>query len=263
MPLRSERLVLSHDGPPVLDDVDVELVPAGVTAFVGANGSGKSTLLRTLARLHKADAGAVLLDGRDIAQLHTKALARELAMLAQSPQLPDAVSAREIVELGRYPHQGLLGRMTEHDRDAVSWALGVTGAEALADRGVGQLSGGERQRVWIAMALAQQAKVLLLDEPTTFLDLRYQVDVLELIRELADEHGITVGVVLHDLNQAAAWSDRMVVLAHGKVLASGPPERVLTGENVREAFGLDVDVVNDPETGLPTCLPYRRRITAG
>lgn len=258
--LRAENLTLGHGGRPVLTGVHAELTPGGVTALVGANGSGKSTLLRTLARLHQADCGAVLLDGRDVTGVQAKAFARELAMLSQAPQTPEAVQARDVVELGRYPHQGLLGRTTADDREAVAWALRVTGLEELADRPVTRLSGGERQRVWIAMALAQRAKVLLLDEPTTFLDLRYQVEVLELIRDLADLHGITVGVVLHDLNQAAAWSDQMVMLAHGRILAAGPPECVLTAELVREAFGLDVGVVTDPGTGLPTCLPYRRRV---
>lgn len=254
--LVADSVKAGYDAGPVLHDVSVDLVPGGVTVLVGPNGSGKSTLLRTLAQLHDPAGGVVTVDGDDASHLRGRALARKLAFLPQGSPIPAGITVRELVGHGRYAHRGALGRVRSGDHDAVDWALDVTGTTAFADRYVDGLSGGERQRVWIAMVLAQKTGVLLLDEPTTYLDLRYQVEVLGLARRLADEHGITVGLVLHDLNQAAAYADRVVVLADGAVLATGAPEQVLTGETIEAAFGLPVHVVAHPLTGRPTCLPY-------
>ncbi len=260
--LVADSVRAGYDSQPVLHDVSVELIPGGVTVLVGPNGSGKSTMLRTLARLHEPAAGNVTVDGVDASGLRGRELARRLAFLPQGSPIPAGITVRELVGHGRYAHRGALGRIRSDDHDAVGWALDVTGTVQFADRYVDSLSGGERQRVWIAMVLAQKTGVLLLDEPTTYLDLRYQVEVLNLARTLADDHGITVGLVLHDLNQAAAYADQIVVLAAGGVMAGGSPEHVLTGDTIEAAFGLPVHVVAHPLTGRPTCLPYGSPVPA-
>ncbi|MFG3497091.1 ABC transporter ATP-binding protein [Streptomyces sp. NPDC047928] len=261
--ISASDLTLGHGGEPVARGISVSLAPGRVTALVGPNGSGKSTLLRTLARLHVPDAGQVVLDGRDLAAYRQRELARKLSFLTQSPLVPAGVTVAELVAYGRHPHQGLLARATgDEDRAAIGWALDATNLRPLAERPLDRLSGGERQRAWIAMALAQRTGLLLLDEPTTFLDIRYQIEVLRLVRRLADDHGITVAVVLHDLNQAAAFADAMVVLAGARIVASGPPAAALTEETIRTAFGIDTTVTHDPHTGVPTCLPTWREPTA-
>ncbi|MEU3451093.1 ABC transporter ATP-binding protein [Streptomyces thermolilacinus] len=257
--ISARELTLGHGGEPVARGIGVTLAPGAVTALVGPNGSGKSTLLRALARLHTPDAGRIVLDGRDLAEYRPRELARKLSFLTQSPIVPAGVTVEELVAYGRHPHQGLLGRGGgDEDREAVAWALDATNLRPLAERTLDRLSGGERQRAWIAMALAQRTGLLLLDEPTTYLDIRYQIEVLRLVRRLADEHGITVAVVLHELNQAAAFSDAMVVLAGGRIVACGPPAEALTEDTVRTAFQIDTTVTLDPHTGVPTCLPTWR-----
>ncbi|HWM35765.1 MAG TPA: ABC transporter ATP-binding protein [Streptomyces sp.] len=265
--ISAAKLTLGHGGEPVARDISVELTPGEVTALVGPNGSGKSTLLRALARLHTPDDGQVVLDGRELGLYKPRELARKLSFLTQAPLIPTGVTVEELVAYGRHPHQGMLARGTGgDDREAISWALDATDLHAFADRPLERLSGGERQRAWIAMALAQRTGLLLLDEPTTFLDIRYQIEVLRLVRRLADEHGITVAVVLHDLNQAAAFADAMVVLADSKIVASGTPAEVMTEGTIRNAFGVDTTVTTDPHTGVPACLPCWREpkaVTAG
>ncbi|MDI3386985.1 ABC transporter ATP-binding protein [Streptomyces sp. B-S-A8] len=257
--ISAKGLTLGHGGEPVARDIDLELTPGEVTALVGPNGSGKSTLLRALARLHAPQSGAIVLDGRDLDAYKPRELARKLSFLTQSPLIPAGVTVQELVAYGRHPHQGVLARSTsEEDREAIGWALDATKLHPLAERPLDQLSGGERQRAWIAMALAQRTGLLLLDEPTTFLDIRYQIEVLRLVRKLADEHGITVAVVLHELNQAAAYADSMAVLAGGRIVARGEPAEALTVDTIRTAFGIETTVSLDPHTGVPTCLPTWR-----
>ncbi len=257
--ISASGLTLGHGGEPVVRDIGLALAPGEITALVGPNGSGKSTLLRALARLHTPAAGQVVLDGRALQSYRPRELARTLSFLTQSPLIPAGVTVEELVAYGRHPHQGVLTRTTgDEDREAVSWALDATNLHELAARPLDQLSGGERQRAWIAMALAQRTGLLLLDEPTTFLDIRYQIEVLRLVRGLADGHGITVAVVLHDLNQAAAFSDAMVVLAGGRIVSAGPPGEVMTEATIRTAFGIDTTITPDPHTGVPTCLPSWR-----
>lgn len=258
--LRAENLVVSYGGAPVLDGISVHLAPGEVTVLVGRNGCGKSTLLRACAGLHRPKSGRILVGDDVVGRLSPRALGRRVAFLPQSPLLPSGVSVRQLVEHGRYAHLGPFGRAGREDRDAVAWALAATRTEPLAGRRLDELSGGERQRAWIAMVLAQRAPILLLDEPTTFLDLRYQVEVLDLVRRLADEHGMTCGLVLHDLNQAAAYADKVIALAGGRVVAAGPPVEVVTTSTVLEAFDLDAPVVAHPVTGSPTCLPYARPV---
>lgn len=254
---------VTYDERDVLADLTFAMRAGEVTCLVGPNGCGKSTLLRTLSRLLKPAAGRVHLDGEAIAKVPAKALARRLAVLPQGPTAPSGITVRELAGYGRYPHQGLLGQWSPTDEAAVAWALDVTGLTAFAERDVDTLSGGERQRAWIAMALAQETPVLLLDEPTTYLDMRYQLEVLQLVRRLNREHGLTVGLVLHDLNQAAAFSDRLVLLKDGQVVDHGAPRDVLTAENVARVFGVDVTVLPHPETGDPYCLPLDVHATPG
>ena len=251
----AHNLKVAYGDTLIVPDLSLTLYPGKVTALLGPNGSGKSTVLRTLARLLQPTKGAVYLNGRNIAKMPTTDIARQLAMLPQSAEVPDGVTVWELIGYGRYPHQNLLGGFSPKDLAAMRWALEVTILEPLAERVVDTLSGGERQRAWIAMALAQQTQVLLLDEPTTFLDIRHQLDVLSLVRELNREHGITVGWVLHDLNQAAAYSDRLIMLASGKVVTAGSPAEVMTAKTIREVFEVEMTVISHPISGFPTCLP--------
>ncbi len=243
-------------GTTILDAIDLELAPGRITALVGPNGSGKSTLLRTFSRILRPASGSVVLDGEDIATLPTRAVARRLALLPQHTETMTGVTVGALVELGRQPHLGRFGGLRATDREAIAWALEVTNAAQHVDRLVDTLSGGERQRAWLAVALAQRTGVLLLDEPTTYLDVRHQLEVMALVRGLNDEHGLTVCWVLHDLNAAAAYSDVMVCLRDGRVIAQGSPTDLLTAELVRDAFGIDATVIEDPRSGLPVCLPH-------
>lgn len=252
-------LTLAYNGTAVVHEANIALAPGQITALVGPNGSGKSTLLRTLARLHAPQSGRIELPADDAAPAGADAIdalslghrdfARRVTLLAQSRPTPVGLSVREVVEFGRHPHRG---RWTRGDADgaaAVEHAMAVTGVAALADRPVDRLSGGQLQRVWLASCLAQGTGVLLLDEPTTYLDLRYQVELLDLIRDLAEVHGVTIGVVLHDLDQAAAIADHIVLLAEGRVRADGAPHQVLTTELLSAAYGIRVDVQYDELTG--------------
>jgi ABC-type cobalamin/Fe3+-siderophores transport system ATPase subunit len=240
----------------ILEAVDVALAPGRITALVGPNGSGKSTLLRTISRILRPDGGTVVLDGDDIAQLPTRMVARRLALLPQRTEAMSGVTVRALVELGRQPYIGRFGGLRASDREAIAWALDATNSTQHVDRLVDTLSGGERQRAWLAVALAQRTGVLLLDEPTTYLDVRHQLEVMALVRDLNERHGLTVCWVLHDLNAAAAYSDAMVCLSEGRVVAQGTPTELLTAELVRDAFGIDATVIADPRSGLPVCLPH-------
>lgn len=239
----------------VLDGVSLEIPRGGITALVGPNGSGKSTLLKALARLLAPTRGAVLLEGEAIASLPTAAVARRLAILPQAPVAPAALTVRELVEQGRYPHVGALRMLRRQDHDAVREALALTGLEPFAHRALDALSGGERQRAWIALALAQDTPVLLLDEPTTFLDVGHQMEVLGLVERLERERGLTVVMVLHDLNQAARHADRMVVLQAGRVVADGPPSEVFEPGMLARVFRIEARVLVDPVTGGRLCVP--------
>ncbi|MFZ4191194.1 ABC transporter ATP-binding protein [Streptomyces pseudogriseolus] len=248
--LAATGVTVAYDGTDVVHDAELTLRPGEVTALVGPNGSGKSTLLRTVARLQQPRHAALTLDAAtDALALGPREFARHVALLLQSRPTPSGLSVRDVVEFGRYPHRGRWGGTDPGGRAAVDRALALTGVTGLADRGAEHLSGGQLQRVWLAGCLAQETGVLLLDEPTTYLDLRYQVELLDLVRDLTDDQGIAVGVVLHDLDQAAAVADRLVLLSDGRVVAEGAPEDVLTPERLTEVYGIRIEVDTDPLTG--------------
>ncbi|WP_065570754.1 ABC transporter ATP-binding protein [Microbacterium oleivorans] len=256
--LSAESISLAYGDRTIVDALDFT-VPAGqVTAIVGANACGKSTLLKAMARLLSPKSGRVLLDGKDIHRMPTKHIARDLGLLPQSPIAPEGIAVSDLVSRGRTPHHGPLARWTSADDQAVAEALEATDIVAIADRPVDELSGGQRQRVWIAMALAQQTDVLLLDEPTTFLDVSHQIDVLDLLTDLNRSRGTTIVMVLHDLNLAARYADHLVAMSAGRIFASGKPGTVLTADTVREVFGLESRVIPDPLTGRPLVLPIGR-----
>ncbi len=248
---------MAYDGTPVVHQADVTLRPGEVTVLAGPNGSGKSTLLRTMARLQQARGGSLTLsddhtDGAretDALALTAREFSCRVALLTQARPTPSGLTVRDVVEFGRYPYRGRWGKADPAGPAAVDRALALTGTTGLADRGAEHLSGGQLQRVWLAGCLAQETGVLLLDEPTTYLDLRYQVELLDLIRDLADDHGIAVGVVLHDLDQTAAVADRVVLLHDGRIVADGAPAEVLTPQRLTAAYGIRIEVDTDPLTG--------------
>jgi iron complex transport system ATP-binding protein len=256
--LTVESLTLGYGDRTVVDGLDLVVPPGRITAIVGANACGKSTLLRSMSRLLAPRAGTVLLDGKAVHRMPAKQLARTLGLLPQSPIAPEGITVADLVGRGRHPHQGILSRWNAHDDEAVATALDATDTAALADRAVDELSGGQRQRVWIAMALAQETDLLLLDEPTTFLDVSHQVEVLDLLVDLNRTRGTTVVMVLHDLNLAARYADHLVALADGTVHAAGTPAEVLTEDVVRAVFGLDSRIITDPTSGTPLMLPLGR-----
>lgn len=242
----------------VLDDLDLVVPPGRISIIVGANACGKSTLLRAMARLLAPTSGSVLLDGAPITAMPTKKVATVLGLLPQTPIAPEGIVVADLVGRGRYPHQGLFSRWTAADDAAVAEALEATGSLELAERPVDELSGGQRQRVWISMALAQQTDVLLLDEPTTFLDVSHQVDVLDLVTDLNRARGTTVVIVLHDLNLAARYADHLFAVKEGRIFASGTPREVVTSETVEAVFGMASRVIDDPVTGTPLVVPIGR-----
>ncbi|WP_129666458.1 ABC transporter ATP-binding protein [Phytoactinopolyspora endophytica] len=257
--LRGVELTLGYHGVQVVASASIRMLNGHVTALVGPNGSGKSTVLRALARLHRPDSGQIVLgDGSSALDLTAKDFARRVTLLAQSRPTPNGICVRDVVEYGRHPYRGRWRREDPEGAAAVAWAMEVTGVDGMAERGVDELSGGELQRVWLATSLAQRTDVLLLDEPTTFLDLRYQIEILDLIRDLADEHKVAVGVVLHDLNQAATVSDHVALLHKGEVQAAGAPAEVFTGPLLSKVYGLRIDVHPDPQTGHVSTKPVGR-----
>ncbi|MFD3366189.1 ABC transporter ATP-binding protein [Streptomyces albidoflavus] len=261
--LTAEELTLGYADRTVIDSLDLAVPPGRITVIVGANACGKSTLLRSMSRLLAPRAGRVLLDGRQVHRFPAKELARTMGLLPQSPLAPEGITVSDLVGRGRHPHQGVFSRWSREDDAAVASALEATQTEELAERAVDELSGGQRQRVWIAMALAQQTDLLLLDEPTTFLDVSHQVEVLDLLTDLNAGRGTTIVMVLHDLNLAARYADHLIALADGRLHAQGTPSEVLTEETVRAVFGLDSRIIEDPVSGRPLMLPIGRHHAAG
>ncbi|MEU0952155.1 ABC transporter ATP-binding protein [Streptomyces niveus] len=253
--LAAHELTLAYDDRTVVHDLELAVPDGRVTVIVGPNACGKSTTLRALGRLLKPKSGSVLLDGAELASIPTRRIAQSIGLLPQSPVAPEAITVADLVSRGRQPHQRWWQQWSEEDERAVTDAMARTDVTELAERSVDELSGGQRQRVWIAMALAQETDLLLLDEPTTFLDIAHQVEVLDLVRRLNHEQGRTVVIVLHDLNQAARYADHLVAMKEGRIVAEGAPGEVVTAELVREVFGLESVVVPDPVTGSPLVVP--------
>ncbi|MGW7453778.1 ABC transporter ATP-binding protein [Streptomyces sp. NPDC054787] len=256
--LSAENVTLGYDQRVIAENLSVEIPDHSFTVIVGPNACGKSTLLRALSRMLKPTVGRVLLDGAAIGSMPAKTVARTLGLLPQSSIAPDGITVADLVSRGRYPHQGLLRQWSAQDELVVHESMAATGVAELADRAVDELSGGQRQRVWIAMALAQQTPLLLLDEPTTYLDIQHQIDVLDLCAELHEEQGRTLVAVLHDLNHAARYATHLIAMRDGKVVAEGPPGEVVTAELVERVFGLRCRVISDPETGTPLVVPGAR-----
>src|SRR5699024_6506394 len=253
--LRAEGLALGYRDRTVVEGLDLSVPDGAVTAIVGPNGCGKSTLLRGMPRLLPAKAGSVLLDGRSLASIPTKAVARQIGLLPQAPMTPEGLTVAELISHGRHPHQGLLRRMSREDDAVVAEVMELTNTTTLAERVVEELSGGQRQRVWIALALAQQPEIPLLDEPTSFLDLAHQLEVLDLVRTLNGGRGTTVVMVLHDLAMAARYSDHLVAMRDGALVAQGTPGEVVTESLVEEVFDVRCRILQDPDTGTPVVLP--------
>ncbi|MFP3990358.1 ABC transporter ATP-binding protein [Streptomyces sp. E11-3] len=260
--LVADDVTLGYDQRIIAEQLSVEIPDNSFTVIVGPNACGKSTLLRALSRMLKPTQGRVLLDGQTIHAIPAKKVARTLGLLPQSSIAPDGITVGDLVARGRYPHQGLLRQWSSDDERIVDESMAATGVADLADRYVDELSGGQRQRVWIAMALAQQTPLLLLDEPTTFLDIQHQIDVLDLCAELHEEQGRTLVAVLHDLNHAARYATHLIALRDGEVIAQGPPSEIVTAELVERVFGLPCQIIDDPETGTPLVVPAARKARA-
>lgn len=261
--LRAEAVTLAYDQRVIAEELSLAVPDGSFTVIVGPNACGKSTLLRALSRLLRPRHGTVLLDGRDICVRPAKQVARTLGLLPQSATAPDGITVADLVARGRYPHQGVLRQWSRTDERVVRESMAATGVAELADRRVDELSGGQRQRVWIALALAQQTPLLLLDEPTTYLDIQHQVEVLDLCAQLHEEEGRTLVAVLHDLHLAARYATHLVAMRDGRIVAQGAPSTVLTAELVEEVFGLACRVLRDPETGTPLVVPAARGARRG
>ncbi|MFE2429255.1 ABC transporter ATP-binding protein [Streptomyces sp. NPDC059373] len=257
--LSGADLTLAYDKRTIAEGLTVPIPDRSFTVIVGPNACGKSTLLRALSRMLKPVTGTVLLDGQDIAALPAKKVARTLGLLPQSSIAPEGITVAELVARGRYPHQGLLRQWSKDDERVVGESMAATGVADLADRLVDELSGGQRQRVWIAMALAQETPLLLLDEPTTYLDIAHQIEILDLCARLHEEQGRTLVAVLHDLNHAARYATHMIAMREGRLVAAGAPKDIVTAELVEEVFRLPCRVIDDPESGTPLVVPAARR----
>ncbi len=255
---QAEAITAGYEDRTILHDVSIAIPNNKISVIIGANGCGKSTLLKTMARLIKPTSGQVTLDGKPITKIPPKQLARVLGLLPQSPIVPEGITVADLVGRGRYPHQSFLKGWTTKDYEAVAEALEIMNITEFADRSIDELSGGQRQRVWIAMALAQQTDILFLDEPTTFLDITYQVEILDLLTDLNQKRGTTIVMVLHDINLSARYADHIFALQKGRLVAEGAPSEVITSNLIKDIFGLHCTVVTDPVSGSPSVVPIGR-----
>lgn len=254
--LMTSKLDIAYEDRLIVEDLNIQIPQGQITALVGANGSGKSTILKTMARIMQPKAGAVLLDGKSIHKQSTREVAKQLAILPQTPTAPEGLTVTELVSYGRFPYQKGFGSMKAEDKEKISWAIEATGMMDFHDRPIDQLSGGQRQRAWIAMSLAQDTEILFLDEPTTYLDMAHQLEVLQLLEKLNATSGRSIIMVVHDLNHASRYAHHMIAIKQGKAVAEGSPVEVMTCDVLRNVFGIEADIVVDPRSGVPLCLPY-------
>jgi iron complex transport system ATP-binding protein len=254
--LSTENLQIGYGDKIIVENLNLHIKKGEITTIIGANGCGKSTILKTLARVHAAKSGIVYLDGKMIHKVPTKEIARKMAVLPQSPEAPNGLTVYELISFGRSPHQSGFGRLTDNDRQVIEWALEVTGLGQFADHPVDALSGGQRQRAWIAMAIAQETDLLLLDEPTTYLDMAHQLEILQLLEKLNKEQSRTIVMVIHDLNHASRFSHHMVALSKGTIIKEGTADEVMTPDVLKTVFQIDAEIVKDPRTKKPVCLCY-------
>lgn len=260
----ASNLVAGYDKKIIVNNMDVVIPQNKISVIIGANACGKSTLLKTLARLIKPESGEIVLDGKQIREIPPKQLARELGLLPQSPVVPEGITVSDLVSRGRFPYQSFLKGLDKKDYEAVEEALDIMGITELANRSVDELSGGQRQRVWIAMALAQQTDILLLDEPTTYLDITYQVEILDLLTDLNQKRGTTIVMVLHDINLSARYADYIFAVKNGNLISEGSPSEVITEDLMKEVFGLSCKVIEDPVSCSPFIVPKgRHHVNAG
>jgi len=255
--LKVDQVEIGYSNAMIIDDLSVSIPEKKITTIIGPNGCGKSTLLKAISRILKTKSGAVYLDGNAIHKLSTKEVAKKMAILPQSADAPGGLTVFELVSYGRFPHQKGFGSLTKEDYEHIYWAIDVTGLNEFKDRPIEALSGGQRQRVWIAMALAQDTEILILDEPTTYLDLAHQLDILLLLKRLNEEEGRTIVMVLHDLNHASRFSHYMIAMRNGELLTEGTPEEVMTCANLQHVFNIDASIVTCPFSANPICLSYQ------
>jgi len=255
---QTNNIQAGYDQKTILENINLSIPSNKISIIIGANGSGKSTLLKTMARLIKPTAGQVVLDGKSIYKMPSKELARTLGLLPQSPIVPEGITVADLVGRGRFPHQTFLKGWSKKDYEAVAEALEMMNIAEFADRSIDELSGGQRQRVWIAMALAQQTDILLLDEPTTYLDITYQVEILDLLMDLNKKFGTTIVMVLHDINLSARYADYLFAMRDGSLIAEGAPNDIISSELIKDTFNLDCQVMNDPVSNTPLIVPLGR-----
>ena len=254
--ISTKNLNISYGNIDIVKDLNLNIPKGKITTIIGANGCGKSTVLKTIARILQPKSGEIYINDKNIKNQKSKELAKTMAVLPQSPQAPSGLTVEELIAYGRFPHQKGFGKLKNEDKDIVTWALEVTGIKEFRDRPIEALSGGQRQRAWIAMALAQQTDILVLDEPTTYLDLAHQLEVLNLLEELNKKQGTTIVMVIHELNNAARFADYMVGMKKGKIVCEGSPNEVMTNKNLKELFNIDAEIVKDPRTNKPVCITY-------
>lgn len=251
-----QELSSGYDKQVVFSELSTSIEEGKITTIIGPNGCGKSTLLKTIGRILNKKSGSIYIQDQNMEQLHTREIAQRLAVLSQNPAAPSGLKVEELISYGRYPHRKNIGRLTSKDKEMIHWAMSITHTLSFRDRSIEQLSGGQRQKVWLAMALAQETKILLLDEPTTYLDMAHQLEVLHIVQQLNEQHGCTIVMVLHDINHAARFSHQIIAMRSGTIVAEGAPDEIMTSKVLADVYHIDARLMIDPETGCPVCYSY-------